>query len=108
MRKLANPRRLWSSTAFWRFSTTSSSASSKGFEKMERLPEANSRRRSATMTSGRRAVPGRSGISTRVQRAPPNVPASHRASASADGVADPSTRAQPWSRANLAATSRAW
>ena len=108
MRKFAKPLRFSMSTAFWRLAATSCRASAKGAEKIERLPPENCSVMSTTRTAGSRAAPGRSGMLTRVQLTPPHTPSRQRSSASSDGVADPSTRAQPRSAAMRAATSRAW
>ena len=108
MRKLANPRRLSRSTAFSRRSAIPSRASLSAREKIEPFLVVNSRRMSTTRTRGRTAPPGRSGISTRVHETPRQPPPRQRSRLSSDGVAEPSTSAEPRRRASSAAASRAW
>ena len=71
MRKFAKPRRLSRRTAFSLRSATPRRASASGAEKTERPPPRNCSAMSTTVTLGSVALPGRSGIETRVQETPP-------------------------------------
>ena len=108
MRKLAKPLRLSSSTAFSRRRTTPVKASTSTLEKHEPFLAANCWRMSTTRTLGSTAVPGRSGISARVQLTPRQLPRRQRSRLSSEGVALPSTTAAPRRRASSQAASRAW